>query len=855
MAEITIKLPRLTPGQHQCMASGRRFVIAAMGEDAGKTSLAIDAALTHGFGALRGYPVAFICATQEMLVFSKRQVMRAIEPLVSSKSRRGRVILDAGGHIDFHLADDTLDIWEQYSLVVIDDAHLIPSIAVLWEDTFRPLLSRFRGSAVIVGKANGDRSQFFKLFTHAAIDPDWARFTVPTNDNPHIDQELVLDAQQKLPDMAFRQEYMAEFIDGGIEFSRSQLIIGEHETFLEWCLRLADDGLKVDGHPFRLDNRPAMHFIYGLVPTTPEESYGKIDVIMKCAQVGFTVMEMLAMVYTALKMAPCKIGMYLPDMKLAALKSSERFMPIVRTVPDAYRLMVDTVEGAFRRGGEGNVMVRNMGDSRFHFLWTSGKATTESIPLDVVSFDEVQEMEIADMEKTKERLSASSIRYTMMGSTANWPDRDIHYWYKRGTQHQFWTECPNCGMHQVLDEHFPACIKYDPDRSDYRYECHECHGWIDDSQVGEWRAKAPDAAIRSVHFPQFLSPTISPREIIEAFQNADDLKNFYNRKLGKPYVDPSQVPVDLEMLNDCARLGMQLGLQWESAGRGYFMGIDQMGFFNVVLIAKRLPTGHMGIIHAEEIYGDDPFARCDELMEQYRMAVCVVETLPNYNDAKRFAQRHPGVVFLAGYADIKDEMLRWGDAPRMDASERRTSEDERDRFTVTLDQYKCMQVSMARIQKRMCLFPDPLALVQDIHEKGQVVPMPILKDRVFWHFTKTALVAIQDDEQKKFRRKVIKIGTDPHFSYAYMLLNVAWSRAHGTSTFLLPEDSAMTDRQESIKEAMPGLPEQVLGLVDELPAGTICGRCSAFDVETSRCSERHLIVRPIDPGCAFFDRS
>ena len=40
---------------------------------------------------------------------------------------------------------------------------------------------------------------------------------------------------------------------------------------------------------------------------------------------------------------------------------------------------------------------------------------TESIPLDVLSFDEVQEMLISDMEKTAERLSASKVRFILMG--------------------------------------------------------------------------------------------------------------------------------------------------------------------------------------------------------------------------------------------------------------------------------------------------------------------------------------------------------------------------------------------------------------------------------------------------------
>src|SRR4051812_927493 len=63
------------------------------------------------------------------------------------------------------------------------------------------------------------------------------------------------------------------------------------QTFRQWCDQLAADGLKVDGFPFTLENRPAMQWIYDQIPTTIEEAFKKTFVLMKCAQVGFTIME------------------------------------------------------------------------------------------------------------------------------------------------------------------------------------------------------------------------------------------------------------------------------------------------------------------------------------------------------------------------------------------------------------------------------------------------------------------------------------------------------------------------------------------------------------------------------------
>lgn len=640
-------------------------------------------------------------------------------------------------------------------------------------------------------------------------------------------------------------------------------------TFRQWCEKLGDDGLKVDGKPFTLADRPAMAWLYDQIPSTVEEAFRHTLVLMKCTQVGFTVMEMLATIYLGIKFQPCTVGMFLPDIALAEGKSSERFMPIVRTVPEVHALMTqDAPDGSGRKQGEGNVRRRRIAEALFLFAWTSGKASTESFPMDFLTFDEVQEMSLAQMEKTRERLSASKYRYNLMGSTANWPDSDIHHWYKLGTQHRFHTECPTCLKRKPLDEYFPACIQWDAEQIDpltkvpgnYRYVCEDGH-WIDDSQRGEWIPDNPTAWITSAHFPQMLSPTISPGEIMDKFITSTDKKNFYNRVLGKPWLNPDQIPVTLEHMARCVAEGVKHGVVWKKKARGAFMGIDQMGQFNVVVIKERLPDGRQAVIHLEEIYAADPFARCDELMADYGIQACVVEINPNFNDAQRFAVRHKGKVFLCnGFGELAEDMVRWGDAPKLDVSDRRTDDEYRTRYTVKADQFKCMQASFSRFTSDppSCLFPDPAELSQNVQEKAGT-QMALIAPRAFDHFTKTALVvekvkdaAGQEATTNKYKRTVRKIKIDPHFSYANQLCDVAWSRAHGTATFILPDGGGdVDDKQEAIKAAMPGLPSGVVQMVQSVTPDT-CGACESFDPDTGRCGARGFVVAARDPACDFY---
>lgn len=838
---MNITLPTPNRAQQAIIDSAARFNVVTGGPDSGLTTLAFEILLVGPRGALRGKRAMLLMPDPDSLLDAKRRLIGLIRQAVKGSPSKDKVMLTSGGSITFASMEvERLELWDQVDVLVLDSGHMVDRLPAFWEKDLRHAIQLREGDAWMLGRATGRRGPLgIMTASHG-----FAHHILPTWTNRLADQAAVEMERARMAPEAFAQVYGGAIVDG-VELSASQSIIGADETFLQWCERLAATGLKVDNQPFQLDNRPAFKWIYQQIPSTIAEAKGKTVVLMKCAQVGFTVMEILAKLYMALKFMPAQIGMYLPDQNLARIKSSERFMPIVRTIPEAYRLMLDG-DGTRPAKGEGNIMIRNMGNSRFYFLWTSGKGATESVPLDILSLDEVQEMRISDMEKTKERMSASRIRFTLAGSTANWPDKDIHFLYKQGTQHRFHTYCPACEGYSVLDDYFPACIRFDDASDDYRYVCRHCDEFLPDPQLGEWRGQYPEKEILSIHFPQFLSPTISARDLIEAYYNADDMKNFYNRKLGKPYLDPTTTPVNLEMLNACAALGMQMGLVWKDRGVNTFMGIDQMGQFNVVLIAERLPTGHMAIIHAREIYDEDPFAVCDDLMLQYGVQVCVVETLPNYNDAKRFAGRHPGKVFLAGYARIEDEMLRWGDSVP-NKQERKTDEQERDRYTVTLDQYKAMQVALKRIQNQVCIFPDPKGLVQEVKDKGIVKQVAILKDVVFLHFTRTALIAEPDEEERKFRRRVVKVGLDPHFSYAFMLLNVAWSRAFGNSQFILPDGGAISEVARAVEQHMPGLPNQVINMLEEAALPDTCGSC--FAMQEGMCTLRGYLVQARDPAC------
>lgn len=642
--------------------------------------------------------------------------------------------------------------------------------------------------------------------------------------------------------------------------------IPQEMTFLQWCEKLAAGGMKVDGKPFRLDNRAALLPIYRAIPSTRQEAAGRTIVIQKATQIGITVWEVLANIYMAVKWGPITIGMFLPDQSTASFKSEHRFMRIVRSVPDLYRaLTVAERDGDEKKVGEGNVLTRSMGDSLFLFLWTTGRVSTESRPMDVVTLDEVQEMTLDQIDKVRARTGDSDIAFTLMLSTANIDDDDINRWYNLGDRRVWMSRCPHCGQLSDLSDpvHFPSkSVVYNSGQlpglplHEYYWACPACGGVIDDPQAGDCIATNPAASgslITSFLLPRTISPRMTPREMVEGWARAktgSQKKSFYNRTLARPYIDADQLPVTLGICEEAARLGIAAGLVWEKSGDGCFMGIDQMGGFNAVIIKRRMADGRQAVVHVEAIFDLDPFVRCSELMKQFGVVVCVVEQLPNVNDARKFANQHRGKVFLAGYAKLRDDFMIWGDS--LSRSDIKTSEEDRTRYTVSLNQYKCMQTSLYRVRDKHCLFPDPDKLEQDVVDSGVSRRIPLLRDWVFVHLTKVALVVDDDPETRKPSGRVQKIGIDPHFAFANMLCDVAWARAWGTATFYFPQAPKDAPVQETIRQSLPGVPQAVINLVQDSAQGDTCALCESFDQRAGMCRERGFLVRAQDPACEVF---
>lgn len=122
-----------------------------------------------------------------------------------------------GGEVSIRSAIDPNGLrGEGLDFIVMDEAAYIDPAA--WYEALRPTLADRLGRALFISTPNG-RNWFWRLYMQDG--DEWQAFTFPTAANPYIATTEIEAARLSLPEIIFRQEFLAEFIDSdGAVFRR-----------------------------------------------------------------------------------------------------------------------------------------------------------------------------------------------------------------------------------------------------------------------------------------------------------------------------------------------------------------------------------------------------------------------------------------------------------------------------------------------------------------------------------------------------------------------------------------------------------------------------------------------------------
>lgn len=212
LKQIEIEVPEFHDAQQQIVDESKRFNVLACGRRFGKSLLGIGLDIEP---ALDGYPVSWFSPTHKMLAEIWRDMSMMLKPVISRTAvQEHRLELITGGVVDMwslDAADSTRG--RKYKRAVVDEAAMVPGFKDAWEAVIRPTLTDYEGDAWWLSTPRG--MNYFKQgydYGQDPLKPDWASWRFPTSANPYIPANEIEKARQDLPELTFKQEYLAEFL-------------------------------------------------------------------------------------------------------------------------------------------------------------------------------------------------------------------------------------------------------------------------------------------------------------------------------------------------------------------------------------------------------------------------------------------------------------------------------------------------------------------------------------------------------------------------------------------------------------------------------------------------------------------
>ena len=220
----------LHDGQKAALLGAQRFNVIPCGRRWGKTVMGIALAYygaPHAPGGLaQGFDVGWFAPTYKLFDEAWRTAKSFLAP-VSTRVDGAHNRIEVGrSAMDFWNLSEDVGRGRKYGLAIIDEAAIAPGLKTSWEEAIRPTLTDHRGGAWFFSTPKG-MDYFHELFQRGQSPdfPAWAQYQAPTANNPRIPPDEIEAARGDLPELVFRQEYLAEFVTFGAGLVKPEHLI------------------------------------------------------------------------------------------------------------------------------------------------------------------------------------------------------------------------------------------------------------------------------------------------------------------------------------------------------------------------------------------------------------------------------------------------------------------------------------------------------------------------------------------------------------------------------------------------------------------------------------------------------
>ena len=391
--------------------------------------------------------------------------------------------------------------------------------------------------------------------------------------------------------------------------------------------------------------------------------------------------------------------------------SSSRFDPALELSPHLGNLFTEVKNVGHKRAGSASLFVRG----------SRSRSQLKSLPVGLIIFDEVDEMNQDNIILAAERTSGQREWQHFYLSTPTIDDYGINLYYKDSTQDHFFFKCPSCS--QYIELLFPdnlVITSDDPNSQEIKashLKCNRCDAVLPHQDKTNFLAKGiyrptfSDKDYRGFYINQLYSCTVPPyiiaRNFLKAQLNPQDEQEFYNSKLGLTHVVEGAQVTDQDIQN-CTG-GHQKQQQRHHDNVFVTMGVDVGSDLHCEIVSWKRTNddldpnlAHEGKLIYEGKIKD--FERLDEFMRQFNVAHCVVDAQPERRKALEFAQRFSGHVNICYYPEgMKNREISFHSS---------------ETYGISVDRTSWLDVSLGRVRKNAIRFPINLSLEYREHIKA-----------------------------------------------------------------------------------------------------------------------------------------
>jgi hypothetical protein len=433
------------------------------------------------------------------------------------------------------------------------------------------------------------------------------------------------------------------------------------------------------------------------------DSKAEMNIGQKSAQMGFTE-TVLNITFYKIDIENTDVLYVLPTkMPDASVFSSARFDSALELSPHLNSLFSSVKNVDHKKAGAVNLYVRG----------SNSRSALKSIPVGVIIFDEVDEMNQENIPLAEARTDFQESPIVWKISTPTVPNLKINLAFNSSTQEHFFFDCPRCGRKEELI--FPDNIvitaedKDDSRIKDTYLQCsktklelpHETkREWLHIDNTS-WVPESTDFDARGFHINQLYSivrhPSTIAKSYLKGLSDKVSEQEFYNSRLGLPHlVEGAQININqIEQLITPRRKA-------DAPPENVIvtMGVDQGSWLHYEIDAWHIkslgPDLNMSAECQMLTEGKcKHFHELDTLMKQWQVRGCVIDAQPERRLAYEFAVRFWGFVRMCFYAQGQKG--------------KRISMGNEDEHTMTVDRTSWLDTALNRFHTRTIDLPQDVS--------------------------------------------------------------------------------------------------------------------------------------------------